>query len=166
MYNATVISVAGQVVDAPQLRRTGDTATTVASFRMASTARRFDRGMRQWVDGDTMFFRVNCWRHLGENVAVSLDKGDPVLVHGRLVQREYEVDGKRHRSPEIEAYAVGPDLARGTTVFTRRTRPPGEADAGGTVDGTSADGAVDRTDNQADNRVGDRTVDEPALAAF
>lgn len=129
MFNATTLTVAGHVVDAPQMRRAGDASTPVTTFRVAATSRRFDKSIGQWVDCDTMLYRVSCWRHLAENVAVSLGKGDPVVVHGRLSQREYEVDGRRHRSLDIDAFVVGPDLSRATVVFTRRMRAAGAVTA-------------------------------------
>jgi single-strand DNA-binding protein len=125
MFNATTVTIAGNVVDAPQLHKAGGSATPVTTFRVVTTSRRYDKGLRQWVDSDTMFFRVSCWRQLAENAAVSLGKGDPVIVHGRLVQREYDLDGRRHRSVDIDAYVIGPDLARATVVFTEEMSGPG-----------------------------------------
>jgi single-strand DNA-binding protein len=56
--------------------------------------------------------RVNCWRRLGENVRACVAKGDPVVVRGKLSVREYEAEGVRRTSTEIEARSVGLDLAR------------------------------------------------------
>jgi single-strand DNA-binding protein len=119
MFNATNVTVVGHIVDAPQLRSAGDAGTPVTTFRVVTTSRRYDKRLRDWVDADTLFLRVNCWRDLAENAAVSLGKGDPVIVHGRLAQREYEADGRRHRSLDIDAAAVGPDLCKATVVFTK-----------------------------------------------
>ena len=170
MFNATNITIAGYVVDAPQLRRAGDASTPVTTFRVASTSRRFDKGVGQWVDSDTMLFRVSCWRHLAENTAVSVGKGDPVIVHGRLAHREYEVDGRRHRSLDLDAFVVGPDLSRATTVFTRKMRAPGAAELAaeqaaepesGPVTGAAGavDAAVDRTEGSAEDGMADRAAD-------
>jgi single-strand DNA-binding protein len=41
----------------------------VANFRVAVTAR--VRDGETWRDGDTSYFRVNCWRVLAEHVADS-----------------------------------------------------------------------------------------------
>jgi single-strand DNA-binding protein len=56
------------VVSDPTLRVTSGGAK-VASFRLASTERRYDRGVGGWRDGDTVFFQVSCWRRAAENVA-------------------------------------------------------------------------------------------------
>jgi single-strand DNA-binding protein len=117
MYDTTV-TIVGNVVDAPD-RRTLESGTTVATFRVASTARRFDKASGRWVDGDSLYLRVTCWRQLADNVTRSLLKGDPVMITGRLFTRSYEVNGQRRSSFELEASSVGHDLARGTTSFHR-----------------------------------------------
>ncbi|HXQ56385.1 MAG TPA: single-stranded DNA-binding protein, partial [Actinomycetes bacterium] len=46
--------------------------TAVANFRLGVTPR-----VRQgdtWTDGETSFFRINCWRQLAENVTETLSK--------------------------------------------------------------------------------------------
>ena len=67
---------------------------------------------------------VTCWRDLAGNAVASLRKGDPVVVTGRLSTRTYEKDGQTRSTCELEAVAIGPDLARGTAVFRRSPRPP------------------------------------------
>ena len=73
---------------------------------------------------------------------LSLCKGDPVVVTGRLSVREYEVDGARRYMTEIAATSVGPDLSRSSARVTQRrvtavdatetaaSEGPGEARAG------------------------------------
>jgi single-strand DNA-binding protein len=95
-----------------------------ATFRLASTERRFDRGLQQWVDGSRLFLTVVCWRALAEHVLATLGVGDPVIVQGRLRSREYEKDGRVHSVIEIEAAAVGPDLARCTATVARKSSQP------------------------------------------
>jgi single-strand DNA-binding protein len=95
-----------------------------ATFRLASTERRFDRGVQQWVDGSRLFLTVVCWRGLAEHVLATLGVGDPVMVQGKLRSREYEKDGRVHSVIEIEAAAVGPDLARCTATVSRRSAQP------------------------------------------
>jgi len=120
-----MLTVIGNVVDTPQ-RRVLDSGASVTSFRVASTSRRFDRGQNGYVDRDTLFVRVNCWRQLGDNVARSVVKGDPVVVVGRYFSRRYEVEEQKRTAYDLEAYAIGHDLSRGTTTYTR-TRPSSDA---------------------------------------
>ena len=127
----TPITVVGNVLTAPQWRRTTTTGTFVVTFRVASTSRRYDRARDAWVDGDSLRVRVTCWRRLGENVSVSLQLGDPVIVVGRMYTRDWTDDqGARHTAYEVDAVAVGHDLSRGVDKFARRRPAPGT----GTVD--------------------------------
>jgi single-strand DNA-binding protein len=138
--NDTYVTVVGNAVDSPNARRL-ESGTTVCNFRVASTARRFDREAGKWADGDSLYLKVTCWRQLADNALQSIFKGDPVVVVGRLVTRAYEVEGQRRSSYEMEAVSVGHDLARGVAAFTRtaRSQPTyevtGEADPSGAVNG-------------------------------
>jgi single-strand DNA-binding protein len=114
----TLITVTGNVVDTPQRRRT-EQGHSVASFRIASTQRKFDRNDGQWVDGDSLYLKVTCWRALADNVDRSVVQGDPVIITGRLYTRTYEADGQRRSSYELEASGVGLDLSRGVAAFSR-----------------------------------------------
>ncbi len=120
--NDITLSVVGNVVNDVDLRFTAS-GEAVASFRVASTTRRFDRNNERWIDGDTHYFTVSCWRQMAHNVASSLIKGMPVVVTGRMRSREHEKVCGDHthtmRYVDIEAIAVGPDLARGTCVYTK-----------------------------------------------
>jgi single-strand DNA-binding protein len=127
--NETTVTVVGNLVDDPRLRTT-DGGVDVTGFRVASTSRRFDRDTRRWVDSASLFLSVSCWRSLAGNAVASLRKGDPVVVTGRLSTRTYEKDGQTRSVCELEAVAIGPDLARGTAVFRRSPRPAPEDQAG------------------------------------
>jgi single-strand DNA-binding protein len=116
--NDTMITIVGNVVDAPRRRRTKN-GHEVTNFRIASTSRRYDREQEKFIDNATLFVNVTCWRQMGVNVDRSLKKGQPVLVYGRYCMREYTVEEQVRTSYELEAIAVGHDLARGTTEFTR-----------------------------------------------
>jgi len=125
MMNDITMTVVGNVVRDVELRFTtaGD---PVASFRVATSTRRFDRATEKWVDGDTHYFSVTCWRGMAHNVVQSVVKGMPVVVTGRLRSREVPrpcgEQGHIVRYHDIEAVAVGPDLARGIATFTRVKR--------------------------------------------
>lgn len=118
----TQMTLVGNLVDAPKLRRTRN-GHYVASFRVASTPRRYDREQGKWTDAQTLFVTVTCWRALAENAAQSLSKGQPVVVFGRYVQREWEQDEAIKTAYELEAIAVGHDLTRGVTRFEKTFRP-------------------------------------------
>lgn len=118
----THVTVVGNLVAEPRLSHTKD-GQAVASFRLASTPRRFDRATGEWRDGDTLFTSVTCWRALAENVSASLKKGCSVIVLGRLSVRPYETkEGEKRQSVDIDAIAVGTDLGRVITVIKRVER--------------------------------------------
>ncbi|MBU6278227.1 MAG: single-stranded DNA-binding protein [Actinomycetales bacterium] len=123
--NDMTVTVVGNVVRDVELRFTG-AGDPVASFRVAMGTRRYDRAQERWVDSDTHYFTVTCWRAMAHNVVQSVTKGMPVVVTGRLRSREVERPCGDHahmvRYHDIEASAVGPDLARGIATFTRVKR--------------------------------------------
>lgn len=120
MYG-TNITVVGNVVDEVANKPTSSGLSRV-SFRVASTQRRRDRESGQWVDGHKFFVNVTFWREFAENVAVSVRKGDPVIVSGRIFSRQYVRDESNHVAYELDPEAIGHDLARGTGAFTKRRR--------------------------------------------
>jgi single-strand DNA-binding protein len=116
----TYVTVVGNVLTAPEWRRTSNTGSLVASFKVASTARRLDRENGRWIDGNSLRVRVACWRRLAEGVASSVTVGDPVVVVGRLYTRDWTDSAGVHRALyEMEAVAVGHDLSRGRARFAR-----------------------------------------------
>ena len=128
MNGSTMITVVGNVATEPELRLT-NTGKRVVSFRLAATERRYDKALQGWRDGDTVFWTVTCWRNTGDNVLDSVHKGEPLMVHGRLRIRGYETkDGGRGSAHEIEAQALGHDLARGVSHFTKASFQPGQRD--------------------------------------
>ncbi len=121
MNQNTVIAV-GNVITPVQIRYTPD-GTPVTSFRIACNERRLDRETGQWVDKDSFFVSVTCWRRLAENVCRSLRSGDPVMVRGRLLTRSYDTaEGRRNTVTEMEAEVVAADLTWCTAHVTRTRR--------------------------------------------
>lgn len=125
MFDTNLV-VVGNVLAAPEWRRFENSGSVVANFRIASTARRFDRESNSWVDGNSLRVRVTAWRRLAEGVISSISVGDPVIVYGRLYTRDWKDDSGNNRiSYEMEASSIGHDLARGQSAFTRnRTGTP------------------------------------------
>ncbi|MFJ6864761.1 single-stranded DNA-binding protein [Streptomyces termitum] len=126
--NDTMVTLVGNVATAVEYRDT--MAGAVARFRFAVTARRWDRERASWSDGPTSFYTVSAWRTLGANLAASVAVGEPLVVHGRLKVREDERDGQRKTFVDVDAFAVGHDLTRGTSAFRRTVRAEPRAGAG------------------------------------
>ena len=126
----TQITVVGNIVADPELRYTPNGAA-VANFRVASTPRRYDQQAGQFVDGEPLFLTCNVWRQPAENVANSLNKGDRVIVTGRLRQRSYEDrNGERRTVFEIEVEEVGPSLRFATADINKAFRGGGQGNGG------------------------------------
>jgi single-strand DNA-binding protein len=121
------MTVVGNVGASPKLRSLAD-GTFVASFSVAMTPSRYDRGSEAWVDQDTLWFRVTCWRSLAEHAAMSFNKGDKVIVTGTFSTSTWkDKDGVERVSSEIDAVSVGMDLTRGPVTqrrFERVTADP------------------------------------------
>lgn len=97
------------------------TKVSLATFRLACTPRIRKNG--DWVDGDTTWLTVTCWRNLAENVATSVKKGDAVVVVGKLRTSNFRRDdGSVLSRLTLDATSVGHDMGRGTSVFRRNER--------------------------------------------
>ncbi len=117
--NEAQISLTGYVATQP-LSRTLKNGVTTLSMRVAWTPRRQDRVTGEWVDGQTSYVTVNCWRRLATNVAVCVRKGDPVAIQGRVTVRPFDDrEGRPRISVEIEASSVAHDLNHGVSQFNR-----------------------------------------------
>ena len=92
-------------------------------MRVAWTPRRMDRVTGEWTDMSTSFLTVYAYRKLAENAATCLRKGDPVIVRGRFIVRDYEdKNGAKRTAVEVDAISIGHDLNRGVAQF-QRVRP-------------------------------------------
>jgi single-strand DNA-binding protein len=127
------ITIIGNLTREPELRFTaGGTAT--CGFGVAVNRRYQQNG--EWVDAPTNFFNVTVWGQYGENVASSLNKGDRVLVKGRLDFRKYQnKDGVEVTTHDIIADEVAPSLKYATAQITRIERSGGQGGQGGGFQG-------------------------------
>ena len=122
--NEPVITVVGNLTDAPDLRFT-PSGVAVANFTVAQTPRTFDKARSEYVDGDPLFLSCSVWKEYAEHVAETLTKGMRIIVHGRLKSRSYEArDGSRRTVFEVEVDEVGPSLRYATATITRTGQRP------------------------------------------
>lgn len=165
----TYVTIVGNVMTAPDWRRTTQTNSLVAHFKVASTARRLDRESGRWVDGNSLRVRVNCWRKLAEGVAASVMVGDPIVVVGRLYTRDWtDGEGNNRTLYEMEAVAVGHDLARGRGRFARNrptmaTSAVEDAEAETRVRGEATEAV---SADEAPTRLGDHPFDDASDPDF
>jgi single-strand DNA-binding protein len=117
--NESYVTLQGWVGGAVDARDVGDTQGV--SFRVGSTPRYNKAGT--WVDGQTSWFTVNCWRALGQNVKESIKRGDAVIVHGRVRVDVWEREDQPNSVTwVVDATFVGHDLTKGTSSFEKTAR--------------------------------------------
>ena len=120
--NEAQVCLTGYVATQP-VTKTVKSGAINLSMRVAWTPRKQDRVTGEWIDGNTSYVTVICWRKLATNAAICVRKGDPVVVKGRLSIRPYEdKQGAQRIAVEVEANSVGHDLSRGVAQF-QRVRP-------------------------------------------
>lgn len=94
-----------------------------ATFRVATTPRRFDSAAARWTDMHTTWMSVTCYRALAKHVHECVKTGHPVVITGKLRTLHYAGDGGEVKEKQVlEADSVGHDLRRGTSKFTRLPR--------------------------------------------
>ena len=123
MAGEVVITIVGNLADDPELRYTQG-GIAVASVRVGSTPRTFNRQTNEFVDGETIWIRCTAWREVGENVAQSLTKGARVVVTGRMkpASAYQTAQGEARASLELEIDEIGPSLRYATATVTKRAR--------------------------------------------
>jgi len=119
--NDIITTVIGNAVTDVSLRVTS-TGASVASFRIASNSSRFDKSTSSWIDQEPSYLSITAWSQLAENVALSVHKGQPLVVTGKLKVRQWQDADKSGTNVEIDAIAIGHDLNRGTSEFTKVKR--------------------------------------------
>lgn len=112
------ITVTGLVATDVRRHETAD-GLVVASFRLAASTRRFDQSKNSWATTSTNWFTVASFRQLAQNVFDSINKGDRILVTGKLKIRDWDNGERSGTSVEIEADHIGFDLSFGTSTFDR-----------------------------------------------
>lgn len=158
-----IITLTGLVATSPRHITTSE-GLTITSFRLASNQRRFDRTQNAWVDGDTNWYTITAFRQLGTHVASSVEKGQRVIVTGRVRIRDWESGEKSGTTIEIDAESIGHDLAWGRATFTRSViaakTESGESPASSDAFAPSAAGADSGPSSAAEGEEA-----EPELAA-
>ena len=163
MSQGGFVTLVGFVAMEPSLRVTKE-GHHVADVRVGTASRMLDKQTGAWVDGDTSFYTVTCWRKLADHAKASLRKGDPVLVKGRFRTSSYEdKTGRLRTEVEIVADTVGHDLSRGIANYmwpkhSRQATAEDQAAAGSQVSSEGSPGP-DLIDEDAIEQFG-RELDE------
>jgi single-strand DNA-binding protein len=135
MASENSVTLVGNVTKDPELRYTTG-GRGVASFGLAVNRRYQVNG--EWQE-QVSFFNIVAWGDLGENAAASLNKGNRVIVTGRLEQRSYETrEGEKRSVTEVIADELGPSLRWAQAQIERISRDA--ADGGGSGGGGASAG--------------------------
>lgn len=124
------VTITGNLTADPELKFINN-GTALATFTVAASDRKKDDSGK-WIDGETTFLRVTVWRQTAENVAETLRKGSPVIVVGKLKQRDGEDrTGIKRTYFDLDAETVGLDLRRsiGTHEGSAKKDDPWSADS-------------------------------------
>ena len=132
MASENSVTLVGNLTRDPELRYT-TTGRGVASFGLAVHRRYQQNG--EWQE-QVSFFNVVAWGDLGENAAASLNKGNRVMVTGRLEQRQYETrEGEKRNVVEVIADELGPSLRWAQAQVERISRDAASGGGGGAPSG-------------------------------
>lgn len=124
----------------------------VVNFRLASTPRWQD-ATGTWKEGTTNWYTVKAYRRLAQNIATSIEKGQPLVVSGRQrISRWNREDGTQGTTVEVDALGIGHDLNYGTSIFARTVekRTVNEGSMQGTPQGAPLQNSVPHNQVQQD----------------
>ena len=98
----------------------------VANGGLAVNRRWQNRQTNEWEEA-TSFFDFVVWQQQGEQAAESLNKGDRVIITGRLDQRTWETpEGDKRSKVEIVVDEIGPSLRWATAEVHKVDRSHGD----------------------------------------
>lgn len=121
-------TIVGTLTSDPDLKML-PSGVAVVKVRIAANDRKYDKSTGQYTDGDSLYLTGTIWREYAEHVAESLRKGDRVIAVGKLKQRDWEKDGQKRTSFELDIDEIGPTL-RFVTAPTSRNSTPVAASTG------------------------------------
>jgi single-strand DNA-binding protein len=171
MFNEPQIVIQGNIATGPELRYT-PSGRPVCGFTVAQNPRHKNPATGDWEDGTPVFMRVSCWGDLAENVAQSVNRGDPILVVGRIRQREWtprtdpgSPEPRSQRATEVQADSVAVPMDKRILRLTRVTRDHEPDDGGGGGQAAQAQAAQDGAQAAQGGPEGEAPATSPAGAA-
>lgn len=114
MSHQALVQLAGRAVAAPRKISSSDHDRFHVVVRIALNSGYYDHS-GSWVSKEATFLDVSCWGDLAKNVLVSVSKGTPLIVLGKMETRSWVVkdeQGKDVTRSALSVYAshIGPDL--------------------------------------------------------
>ena len=96
-------------------------------MRVVTNARRLVDG--DWQDTDTSWWTVTAFGRTAEAAADQLNKGDLIVVTGKIKQRSWEKDGVKREAAEITADEVAKVCKTGQAAPPASSADPWAAEA-------------------------------------
>lgn len=132
------VTIIGNATADPEIKFTTQ-GTALATVTVASTPRRYDKSTGKYIAGEALFLRCTAWRELAENMVESIARGQRLIVHGRLEQRNWTTDDGANRSMlQLQVDEIGPSL-RWATAEVRKAQRSKPAEEPATMDPWAAD---------------------------
>lgn len=118
------IQIVGNLADDPEVRRTHTGRDVTTLVVLESRSRRTEAG--EWEDDEPNRHRVQVWGPQGEHAAVSLGRGDRVIVLGTVeTSRWTDKDtGETRTAAHVTAEHIGPSLQFHTAKPVKAPRKP------------------------------------------
>lgn len=110
------ITVLGFVATTPRHLVTHE-GLAITSFRICEATNA--EGVYNW-------YVVTAYKTLAINTSASINKGDRIVVSGKLLIKDWDNGSRAGTSVEIEADSIGFDLNHGTAEFKRNQPAPVE----------------------------------------
>lgn len=115
------VTIQGNLTENPKFRK-NTPGHELTKFRLATSGRRRTddidaNGQPIWEDTDHLYIDVECWGQLANNCAVSLRKGFPVTVAGKLVTHTWE-----ERPERPEGASKDPDPILHSKIMLKATQ--------------------------------------------
>lgn len=96
---------------------------SICDLGIAVNERQKNKHTGEWEDAPASFYDCTVFGQLAENVAESVEKGNRVIVTGKLKQDQWETDdGQKRSKVKVLVDAIGPELRFATAVIQKITR--------------------------------------------
>ncbi|MCP1386926.1 single-stranded DNA-binding protein [Corynebacterium sp. TA-R-1] len=124
---ATYVTIQGNLTEDPSFNTYPPSETQLARFRLAAsrrfkTERKAPNGDQVWDDTDHLYIDVKCWGKLANNCRMSLRRGHPVTVTGKLVTESwqetiYDKEGKETTAMRSKIVIIASQVAFNLSNF-------------------------------------------------
>lgn len=158
MVSFNKVVLGGNLTRDPELRFT-QSGIPVANFGLA-----VNRVRSKQSSDEVDFFDVTVWRELAETIANYKQKGDPILIEGRLQFRQWEAaDGSGAKRNKVEVVAENVQFlagGNGSSAGTGQSGGQGRRGQGRSGSTSGASGAGGGTGRGGDHARGEDVVPE------